>query len=73
MGENFCGGYTIAWGRGCSFRHHASYGGRERCHVLLLDGNVVREIMHHETLCLKGGGVMERDIVSCCKMAMLWR
>ncbi len=70
-----CGGYMIANGRFCSLRHHASGGGqfRERCHVLLLDDNVVGEMMHHETLCLTGRGVAGRDMMSCCEMAMLWR
>ncbi len=34
--------------------------------------NVVGEIMHHDTSCLTEGPA-ERDIVSCCEMATLWR
>ncbi len=36
----------------------------------MLDDNVVGEMMHHETLCLTGEGVSERDIMSCCEMTM---
>ncbi len=36
----------------------------------MLDDNVVREMMHHETLCLTGEGVAERHIMSCCEMTM---
>ncbi len=36
---------------------------RERCHVLLFDDYFVGKMMHHETLCLTGGGITQRDIV----------
>ncbi len=42
----------------------------ERCYVLLLDDNVVREMMHHEKLFLTGRVVAERDKMSCFEMPL---
>ncbi len=46
------------------------FGGVHHCRKEMLDDNVVEEMMHHETLCLTGEGVSERDIMSCCEINM---
>ncbi len=45
---------------------------RERCHVLLLDDNIVGKMMQYETLYLLGG-ITDRDIMACSEVTMLWR
>ncbi len=36
----------------------------------MFDDNIVGKMMHYETLCLTGEVVADRDIMSCCEMAI---
>ncbi len=44
--------------------------GVHHCRREMLDNNVVGEMMQHETLCVTGESVAERDIRSCCEMTI---